>query len=236
MKTLTFILLYVGLLFIQSVSAREYSGIHEVDCDKEPWEHVRIKQKFICDKNNICIDYLFTDYSEDLSIKLISAKPRTEVHSCGKVNYQTIYEEPNNIEIEILNNGQKLATFTGRYDIYSILDGILTFVNGEQWRYSRKKEGIYLSQGANKVRDSDVIVREVETAQKLQEQVIEERNSNFRNNLKVGDESSSGMVLDIKENLVKIQIEQCIQKNYEGRCMSYGNAEKWFKLSQIFPR
>lgn len=72
-----------------------------------------------------------------------------------------------------------------------------------------------------------------------EEQEKEQKVANFRKNLKVGDDSTAGMVIEIKGDLIKIQTNdrQCSQKDYNGKCMNYVNTpvEKWVKRRELYP-
>lgn len=61
----------------------------------------------------------------------------------------------------------------------------------------------------------------------------------FRKNLKVGDDTTTGMVIEIKDNLIKIQTNdnQCSQRDYKNNCINWINtpAEKWVKRNQLYP-
>lgn len=80
--------------------------------------------------------------------------------------------------------------------------------------------------------------RQAEQARKEQE-AYDKKVANFRKNLKVGDDASAGMVIEIKGDLVKIQTNdrQCSQKDYNGKCMNYVNTpvEKWVKRRDLYP-
>lgn len=81
-------------------------------------------------------------------------------------------------------------------------------------------------------------IRQAEQARKEQE-AYDRKVANFRKNLKVGDDATAGMVIEIKGNLIKIQTNdrQCSQKDYNGKCMNYVNTpvEKWVKRSELYP-
>lgn len=61
----------------------------------------------------------------------------------------------------------------------------------------------------------------------------------FRKNLKSGDESTLGVVIEVNAALAKVQTEeqQCSQKNYSGECINWINtsSQKWFKKNMLFP-
>lgn len=67
----------------------------------------------------------------------------------------------------------------------------------------------------------------------------DEKVANFRKNLKVGDDATAGMVIEIKGNLIKIQTNdsQCSQRDYKGNCSNWINTpvEKWVKRSELYP-
>ncbi len=76
-----------------------------------------------------------------------------------------------------------------------------------------------------------------------QQQVRELKESNlnrFRKSIQEGDETSNGLVIQIKGNLVKIQTNdsQCSQRDYDGNCKNWINTpvEKWIKRSEIYPK
>lgn len=75
-------------------------------------------------------------------------------------------------------------------------------------------------------------------AAQAQAQAVANQNmlANFRKSLEPGVETSEGMVLEVKNMLVKVQISQCIQRDYNDNCKQYGNAEKWFKRTDLNPR
>lgn len=80
--------------------------------------------------------------------------------------------------------------------------------------------------------------REAEQARKEKE-AYDKKVANFRKNLKVGDDATAGMVIEIKGDLIKIQTNdrQCSQKDYNGKCMNYVNTpvEKWVKRRDLYP-
>ena len=76
--------------------------------------------------------------------------------------------------------------------------------------------------------------------QRVEAQAYERKLAAFRKSLNEGDDTSSGVVIQVKGNLIKIQTNdsQCSQRNYEGSCTNYINtpAEKWFKRSEVYPK
>lgn len=87
-------------------------------------------------------------------------------------------------------------------------------------------------------RKAEEQARQAEQARKEQE-AYDKKVANFRKNLKVGDDATAGMVIEIKGDLVKIQTNdrQCSQKDYNGKCMNYVNTpvEKWVKRRELYP-
>ncbi len=76
--------------------------------------------------------------------------------------------------------------------------------------------------------------------QRKQDEANERTLTAFRNSINEGDDTSSGMVIQVKGNLVKIQTNdsQCSQRKSDGSCANYINtpAEKWFKRSEVYPK
>lgn len=68
----------------------------------------------------------------------------------------------------------------------------------------------------------------------------EDKVRSFRSNLSVGDDSSVGIIIEVKENIVKVQTNdsQCTQRNNDGDCLNWITTpvEKWFKKNDIYPR
>lgn len=62
----------------------------------------------------------------------------------------------------------------------------------------------------------------------------------FRKQVQSGDDTTSGVVIEVKGNLIKIQTDdsQCSQRDYNGNCTNYINtpSEKWVKRSEIYPK
>jgi hypothetical protein len=84
-----------------------------------------------------------------------------------------------------------------------------------------------------------------EAAQEAKKAEKEERErqakyQKFRKHIKEGDDTTDGVVVQVKGNLVKIQTSesQCTQRDYQNNCKNYVNTsvEKWFKRSEIYPR
>lgn len=80
---------------------------------------------------------------------------------------------------------------------------------------------------------------EAELRAKQEQEAYDRKVANFRKNLKVGDDATAGMVIEIKGDLIKIQTNdsQCSQKDYNGKCMNYVNTpvEKWVKRRELYP-
>lgn len=75
--------------------------------------------------------------------------------------------------------------------------------------------------------------------QQSQENEYQQKTIKFRKSVSAGDDTTLGVVIEIKGNLVKIQRDerQCSQKNYKDECINWINtsAEKWFKRADIYP-
>jgi FKBP-type peptidyl-prolyl cis-trans isomerase FkpA len=73
----------------------------------------------------------------------------------------------------------------------------------------------------------------------LDAEAYERRVVAFRKSVSEGDDTTKGVVVQVKGDLVKVQTSesQCSQRNYQGECTNYINtsAEKWFKRSEIYP-
>lgn len=78
--------------------------------------------------------------------------------------------------------------------------------------------------------------KEEEARQRREEQTL----AAFRRSLSEGDDTSSGVIIQVKGNLVKIQTNdsQCSQRDYDGNCKNWINTpvEKWFKRSEVWPK
>ncbi len=114
-----------------------------------------------------------------------------------------------------------------------------TFSDGEVWQAKSCRWRLVKDTLQNqKKKESDAIAqRKIENARlKLENARLEK----FRKNVSPGDNVSTGIVVEVKGNLIKIQTNdsQCSQRNYEGNCTNYINtpAEKWFKRSEVYPR
>lgn len=87
-------------------------------------------------------------------------------------------------------------------------------------------------------RKAEAQARQAEQARKEQE-AYDKKVANFRKNLKVGDDASAGMVIEIKGDLVKIQTNdsQCSQRDHKGNCSNWINTpvEKWVKRRELYP-
>jgi len=61
----------------------------------------------------------------------------------------------------------------------------------------------------------------------------------FRTNIREGDDTTDGVVVQVKGSLIKVQTNesQCTQRDYKDNCVNWVNtpAEKWFKKSEVYP-
>lgn len=77
-------------------------------------------------------------------------------------------------------------------------------------------------------------------AEKSENTEITEYLAKFRRDVSPGDDTSMGVVIEVKGKLVKIQTNdsQCSQRDYGGSCTNYINtpAEKWVKRVDIHPK
>ena len=77
-------------------------------------------------------------------------------------------------------------------------------------------------------------------SQRKAEDIYKERVANFRRSIKEGDDTSSGLVVQVNGGLIKIQTNdsQCSQRDYKNNCINWINTpvEKWFKRTEIYPR
>ncbi len=71
-------------------------------------------------------------------------------------------------------------------------------------------------------------------------QEYDERVSRFRKSLAIGDESSLGIVTDIRGKIVKIQTteSQCTQRDSTNSCLNWieNSVEKWVQLNNVYPK
>lgn len=72
-----------------------------------------------------------------------------------------------------------------------------------------------------------------------EDETYERKTAVFRKSLKEGDDTSIGVVVEIKGALVRIQTNdsQCTQRDYRGACVNYMSTpvERWAKRSEVFP-
>lgn len=85
-------------------------------------------------------------------------------------------------------------------------------------------------------------IAEYKTWQKNQNRKNIEYNTqvnNFRKSLAIGDETSIGIVIEIKGTIVKVQTNesQCTQRDNNNSCQNWISTpiEKWVKLKDIYP-
>lgn len=70
-------------------------------------------------------------------------------------------------------------------------------------------------------------------------QRYDEKTIAFRKKIQPGDDTTVGIVIEVKGPLIKVQTNdtQCSQRDYNGDCKNWINTpvEKWIKRSEIFP-
>lgn len=141
----------------------------------------------------------------------------------------------NNVEVDKLKTyGSQFCT-NEYYRCY-------VFVDNEVWglKWENPRLNPYKLRGTDEynIRKKQEAKREAE-AEKQRQIAYNKKVANFRKNLKVGDDASAGIVIEIKGNLVKIQTNdrQCTQRDYRGNCGNYINTpvEKWVKRSELYP-
>lgn len=83
-------------------------------------------------------------------------------------------------------------------------------------------------------------IKEAAEIEQKKQQAHYAKLNKFRKNLQEGDETSNGLVVQVKGNLVKIQTNdsQCSQRDYKGNCSNWINTpvEKWIKRSEVYPK
>ncbi len=125
------------------------------------------------------------------------------------------------------NGVMKIKSKDGTSGTRCISDNSLTYNNA-------------MLQYNNALQQHKIEISRKEQQAKQQEISREIKITNFRKNLQEGDETSSGLVVQIKGNLVKIQTndEQCSQRDYNGSCKNWINTpvEKWVKRSEVYPK
>ncbi|MDD2830311.1 MAG: DUF1566 domain-containing protein [Sulfuricurvum sp.] len=119
--------------------------------------------------------------------------------------------------------------------------------NGDCWkpRVSSKEDTNYprcVRSGKSSdplVKKYDKYVADEKKAEQVREDAYNAKIAKFRKNLQEGDDTSSGIVIQIKGNLVKIQTNdsQCSQRDYKGNCNNWINTpvEKWVKRNELYP-
>jgi hypothetical protein len=62
----------------------------------------------------------------------------------------------------------------------------------------------------------------------------------FRNAIKPGNDTTDGVVIEVKGDLAKVQTSetQCTQRDYDNLCRNWvtNTVEKWFKRSELYPK
>lgn len=105
------------------------------------------------------------------------------------------------------------------------------FSDGEVWTTSggnwRKSQSTYAVQNAESKRRDQM------------QKEADRKAAEFRRNLEPGQMSSSGMIIEVKGKLAKIQKEesQCSQRDYNSNCMNWitTRTEVWMRISDLNP-
>lgn len=109
------------------------------------------------------------------------------------------------------------------------------FDDGEVWKHW----GGWGTWEMQKLRDSNKTIKARNKRNKLAQKKRNAKVKAFRKRVKVGDDTSDGIVIKIKGNLIKIQSNnsQCSQRDYKNNCVNWINTpvEKWVKRSKIYP-
>lgn len=237
MKKIAYALAFLTAVSVQDASARDYVAPREQPrIDWVGWEAQKKARKFVCDEINLCLAYPFSDYSDDLSLRF-SVRPPAYKELNEKDNvvyYELDRSKVSAFGFEVLKGGKPIATFSGRTttSYWSVVEGVLKFSDGEEWNLFNDHSRTWAIQGASMIRGNDEVERKAESERRAQKAAAEK----WRKRIAVGNESSEGMVLEVKGELVKVQISTCVQRDYQGSCMNYGNGEKWFRRSELSPR
>jgi len=97
-----------------------------------------------------------------------------------------------------------------------------------------------LEEEERKIQEKERRQKQDEREQREAEAKHEVMLQKFRKNIKIGDDTSDGVITEIKGSLIKIQTNQsqCSQRNYKDNCVNWINTpvEKWFKRSEVYPR
>lgn len=170
------------------------------------------------------IDYQCTDPTINLAI-FPDAPPR----------YTWVSEKEGLDAVMVDFSTGEVATFSDQSGYYASV----RLVRGEKWI-----DQVRLIQENKAIADAEKqrLSEEKKTrAREKKAQIADEaRIAAFRKRLKSGDDTSAGVVVEVKGNLVKIQTNdsQCSQRDYDGNCKNWINtpAEKWFKRSEVYPQ
>jgi hypothetical protein len=148
--------------------------------------------------------------------------------------------------VEIRQDGKLFGTYVGEIidGIYQH-QGVFTLRDGTSMNVSHptlkfystvdKKGKVFLAYEKS-INDYNMIQ---ERKAQRERDAYDVKVANFRKNIREGDDTSSGMVIQVKGNMVKVQANdsQCSQRDYKGNCSNYINTpvEKWLKRSEIYP-
>lgn len=218
-----------ALVVSTNAMARSFQEQGDIICNSPSWDVIKKNGRYVCDKNMTCIAFPFSDWDSNLELKFTGPAPLLEESSCGK-RKSKIRGDQGNIKFDVLKNGAVLASFKGKTETYTLL-GEMAFSDGEVWNMG-DSSGWQSSQQAWKIRSSNADNQKNIDAIKAKE----DRAVGFRSTLAPGAETSIGMVLEVKGDIVKVQVEQCTQRSYDGACLNYGHSEKWVKRNTIYPK
>lgn len=138
------------------------------------------------------------------------------------------------------SNERWAYNFANGFAVRGNTDGIAVYGNTDKSRRNYVK----LVRVVDKQRHAKFEYQRPENVHRRQEEARQGREEQklaaFRKSLQEGDDTSAGVVVQVKGNLIKIQTNdsQCSQRDYNNNCTNYINtpAEKWFKRSEVYPK
>ncbi|MGP1681448.1 MAG: hypothetical protein ACTS8S_03860 [Giesbergeria sp.] len=203
-----------------------FSGERTVD-NRGLWAHVMSTKVEIVNIPNCIISYPFSPVPPNLKAEFQGV--------CKDGLAKTEVDRP--VEVKFFSNGV-LHSVAGIHTFYKgegVPCGAPTGGDDYKWNFTDGE----IWQGNictwKKLRNSNAALR----ARDLEEVKRQENFEKFRRSLKIGDDTRSGLIIEIRGPMVKIQTNesQCTQRDHNGSCVNYVNtpAEKWFKLSDVYP-